>query len=297
MAFNRAFQSILSDTGSLALGCYKASIDSSSIGDVVEASFQIASTQEHLKVGYPLTIHSSKITGLTAVASLTCFELGAIQPLLSTIADSLHTGVVPIVDLSLEVFKPVGKDISVSFSGAALLQEFNLEFNKTDFNSATFTFEQLSTTNVADNISVGEAPTVENKVTSQLLSVDNISIGLPKVGGFTALGSASLNLSTEYERLEVGYPLTLRSLTPLEHEVTLEITAEEFTTTNIGSAFSQGAAADLAVQVALYDGSSITFTIKNAILAPGTTGNLSQKNWSTLTKKFIGTGPVLLTIT
>ena len=295
MAFNPAFQPILQDAGVLALGCQKVNINSSSVGGVEDAGFSITGNRLDLKTGYPLTLHSTSLKSMAAVASATCTEFDACVGLLSSIIGSLSTGVVPTVDLDLIIFKPRGKDLTVSFSDVYAKQEFSLDF-KNDINTVTFNFEQATATSLEDKITVQEAATVETSFTSPFLSVNNVSIGFSKVGTFHAVQGVSLNLVTEYERLEVGYPALLRKLTPLSHAVTLEVVSEVFTDTAIQEVFTPGTASDLLLQIGLYDGTAITITVKGAIMAQDLTAGINGQDWSTLTKKFIGTGPTLLTI-
>ncbi len=296
MSFSSTFQPILQDTGILALGCYKAAIGGASVGNVESAGFVIQGNTRKLESGYPKKVKELFLDSMQVTASLTCMELGAAKSLLTTIANSLGTGVVPTVNLDLFVFKPVNNDLIVSFTDIALLQQLSLDF-KNDYNTVQFNFEQMlgTATDLDDKITVTSGS--NNTYTpSELLSSGNISIGFAKADSFTAVQGVSLNISTEYSRLEIGYPKQLKSLTPLSHSVELEINSEEFTDTAISEAFSFGAKADLDVKVGLYDGTAVTFTLKEAILDTGVSASIAQKDFSTLTKKFIATGDVLLTV-
>jgi len=296
MSFSSVFQPILQDTGLLALGCYKATVNSASVGDVESAGFVIQGNTRKLESGYPKKVRELFLDSMQVTASLTCLELGAAKSLLATIAASLGTGTVPKVNLGLHIFKPAGNDLIVSFTDIALLQQLSLDF-KNDYNTVQFNFEQMlgTSTDLDDKIAVtsgsGNAYTP-----SELISSGNISIGFAKAGSFTAVQGVKLNVSTEYTRLEVGYPKQLKSLLPISHSVELEVNSEEFTGSAIDEAFSFGSKADIAVNVGLYNGTAVTFTLKDAILDQGVSTNIAQKDFSTLTKKFIATGDVLLTV-
>jgi hypothetical protein len=302
MAFDSIFQPILQDTGKLAISCCKAEVDSIAMGIFKEASFNVDGELKERKGGYPQRLLSSVLDKVTATASVTFQEPGGqLKTILTGIINSLNTGVVPTHDVLLEVYRPVAENITIGMTGAALLQEFTLNFAN-DFNEVALNFEQLFTVNqvLTDVIAFSTLGQVTTSAQSPIVSADNISIGLPliKVGGVSlgAIQSASLKLSTVYKRVETGLPRKLTRIVPLEHTVTLEVASEEFFTGSLYESLALGASAVVSFSAALYDGTAIVLTMPEAYLVPAGGPNISQTDFATINKKFIATGSTLLTI-
>ncbi len=297
MSFSSTFQPILQDTGLLALGCHRAEIGGSSVGWLSEATFEASGTVKEILCGFPEKVVEVEAESLTTKASITVQELGgAGRSLLQAIASSLATGVVPQRNLALQVFRPRARDILINLNGAALLQEFSFSFGQ-DFNSFKFSFEQVVGESSLDNqVSFTEAATLEHSAPSSMLEPGNVSIGFPLVGSNFAVQGVNLNLQTEYHRVKKGYPRELRELIPLKHTLTLEVQSEEFSTSALAAGLSLGNPSSISVRVGLFDGTAVIMTIHGAVLLPGGPTSLGQKQFSTLTKKFIATGNTLLSI-
>lgn len=296
MAFNRAYQPILSSTGLLAISCADVLIDGSSLGVVEDVNFTVTPTLKDINFGYPERLYSNELNSINAQVSMSLLELGGpCKTLLSSIASSLNTGVVPEQDLTLEVFKPQGNNVNIDMVGTALLQEFDLSFSN-EFNLCKMKFEQLVPNGgaISDQITFTEGSAASNSP-SKMIDKGNISIGVPLAGLYTASQGVRLNLATTYKRIEVGYPRTLHQLIPHLHSVTLEVDSEEFTTASLGELFSVSAPTSITVEAGLFDGSVITITIPAAILVPAAV-NVPNNEWATITKKFVATGNTLLTI-
>lgn len=302
MSFDSAFQPILQDVGRLAISCIRVDIDGSPAGLFSSAEFNIDGDVRGVKTGYPLRTTEMSLDAVGATAKVAFQELGGpAKTLLTGIINSLNTGVVPTHDLLLEVFRPVAENITLSMAGAALKQEFNLSFGN-DFNEMQLSFEQLVSpgTVLTDAVTFATLGQVTYGASSALLDKGDISIGLPqiKVNGVTigAIQSASLKLTTEYRRVEAGYPRTLMALTPLEHSVELEIESEEFYQASLDESFAIGASTPVTFSAALYDGTALVITLPEAMLVPSGGPGISQNDFATVSKKFIATGSTLLTI-
>ena len=302
MAFDSAFQPILTSIGKLALSCIEAKIDGSSIGWFSSAEFNIDGDIRGIKTGYPLRTTEMTLDAVNATAVISAQELGGpVKSILTGIIDSLNTGVVPTHNISLEVFRPVAENIVMSMTGAALLQEFNLNFSN-DFNEIELSFEQLvpAGTDLASHVAFTTLGEVTYGATTPLLDKGNISVGLPRVdvNGTTlgAVQSVRLKLSTSYRRVETGYPRALMELTPLDHDVEIEIACEEFFEASLNESFAIGTVTPITFSAALFDGTAIVITLPEARLVPAGGPSVSQDDFATITKKFIATGATLLSI-
>lgn len=301
MSFDSAFQPILTNVGNLALSCVRVDVDAASVGWFSEANFAVEGEVRGIKTGYPLRVTEMALQSMGARASVNFQELGGpFKSILSGIISSLNTGIVPTHDLLLEVFRPRAENITINMQGAAVLQQFDLNFGD-DFNAVNLEFEQLvgqgqTLDGLVTFSTLGE---ITNASTTPLLSKDNVSIGKPlvKVDGVSlgAVQGVSLSLSTEYRRVLAGYPNTLMALTPLEHNVTLTVESEEFTEASLDELLLLGATKSVSFSAALYDGTAIVITLPEARLTPDGI-NLPSDDFSTIKKKFIATGATLLTI-
>lgn len=302
MSFDTALQPILSDTGKLALSCIRVDVDASPVGIFSSAEFNLDGEVRGIKTGYPLRTTQLALDALSASAIVNFQEIGgAAKTLLSGIATSLNTGVLPTHDVLLEVFRPVAENITLSLTGAALKQEFTLNFGN-DFNEMQLGFEQLvaAGTTLDAHVSFATLGQITYGATTPLVDKGDISMGLPqiKVSGVSlgAIQGAALKLTTSYRRVETGYPRTLLELTPLEHNLELVIDCEEFFEASLDEAITIGTAVPVTFTAALYDGTALVITLPEAILVPDGGPRLSQDNFATITKKFIATGATLMTV-
>ena len=296
MAFNAAYQPILTDTGVLAIACVDASVAAASVGLIKSAGFSIETTSKDIKAGFPAKLVEPVIASTAAKATLEMSELGGpCKALLVEIAASLNTGVIPKKDVQLEVFRPAGANLLVDFTGAAMLQEFSLNFAN-DINSCGLQFEALVPNGSAMTdvvaFSAGSLATIAN---TNLISKDNISIGFPAIGAHTSISSASVSLTTSYKRVETGFPSVLRDLVPIEHAVTLEFVSDDFTLANLNELLAVGGPQSVVLSCGLYDGTAIVITLPAAQLQAAPT-NISQTEWASQTKRFVATGTTLITI-
>ena len=302
MSFNRASQPLTQDTGKLAISCCKVLVDAASVGAFSEAKFTMDGETRDITAGYPLRPVQQVLDSQSAKATAVLEELGgAAKALLTTMITSLNTGVVPTHDVQLEVFRPLAENILIDMTGAALLQKFDLDFSY-DFNSLGLEFEQIvpSANALSDVVAFSTAAQVTYAAESPMLDTGDLSLGLPlvTVGGVTigAVKTVKLSLVTEYRRYESGFPRTLFKLTPLSHSVVLDIEAEELSSGVLDEDFALGSAAAVALAIALYDGTTITLTIPEAVLSPSGGPNIDQKDFATKAKRFTATGLTLLTI-
>jgi hypothetical protein len=304
MAFDRAAQPITQDTGKLAISCHRVLVNGSSVGAFNSAQFDLDGETRDISAGYPLRPIQQVLDSQSAMARVSLEELGgAAKGLLASIISSLNTSIVPTRSLELWVFRPVAEDIIITMTNAAMLQEFDLSFGN-DFNALGLSFEQLvpAGNSLSDVLAFSTDGVVTNASGSPMLDTGDLAIGLPlvTVGGVSvgAIQAANLKLSTTYKRYESGYPKNLFKLTPLSHSVVLEIEAEEISSGLLAEdlPISLGAPASVQLSVALFDGTSITITLPQAVLSPSGGPNISQDDWATKSKRFTATGTTLLTI-
>ena len=284
---DRGLQPILLDVGHLALGCCGVVIDSVLAGSFNNISLQIDSSKYDVKTGFPSRVRAVQLMTMQAKAEIELEELGGlVRELITEIVNSLGTLTVPVKDVDLEIFRPRGPNILAGLRGY-LHQSFSLNFTD-EFSNIPFTFEAFGA--AEDLVTFNELSQTTFSARPWTKEVGNISIGKPKITingvSIGAIQGAELTLTTEYKRVETGYPATLKHLIPTAHYVDCVVASEEFNNTSLSELLSVGETVQLTYEVPLV-GSDIPFRLRipECKQLPGNL-SLKQQDFSAIEKRF-----------
>lgn len=273
----------------LCLIPYGAKILGVDMGQLRSASINIDAQLKDLKAGWPQVYIAPLFESYTAKATIVSQEAGTAIAVLGMIAASLGTGECPSGACSFNVFGPTDS-INVSMDGY-LLQEATLNLSSSELATVTV--------NVEGRVAPGDDPSTVVSITGggtgagslsaeeDLKSVGGLILGIGD-SGFSNAKSATLTISTQYKRIEAGYPKTLLAMYPMDHTVTLEVETMDLLASGGG-----GGSVSLSF-------SGHTLELPNAIRLPSGV-NSSRGDWATTVHKFmsvpiLGGNPTLLTI-
>ena len=283
---NRGLQPLLLNVGHLALGCCGVVVDGTLAGSFNNIGLSINSTKYDVKAGYPSCVVDTTLLSLSAIAEVELEELGGlVRQLISDIVNSLGTLSVPIKAIDLEIFRPRGSNILASLSGH-LHQSFRLNFLD-EFSSIPFTFEAIG--QAESIVTFQELNQVTYSAKPWTKDIGNISIGKPKISingqSIGAIQGAELTLTTEYKRIETGYPATLKQLIPVVHYVDCVVASEEFQDSSLAELLFISDNLELAYEVPLIGDASFGLKIPSCKQIPGNL-SLKQNDFSAIEKRF-----------
>ncbi len=320
MALDRNYQPITLDTKNLVVGCYNADVTDDigiepplAFGTFKEGTFSVDTRQLEVSGGYPIAVKEIRVDQIGVSASIVIEEFNEyVKLFLKDMLGALWASSVLQRSLSLYILRPNNAKLKVKLFSAAVLPQFELTFAN-DFNSLRLDFEQLVEVGeeIADRVKFIDDGPITSRANSQLLSANDLAIGLPKVSigedSMGAVQSVSLRLVTEFNRYYANYPRTLRLLTPLKYDIFVDIEYEEVTADNqtvdllgtytdpaeeplFGTAVKVLESCELKIEVPKCSGGTIAFTLPYAVRLP-TSGIDLNTDWGASKITFKATHP------